>query len=226
MAPLVTPAAATISWTEVPSKPVREKPGAPRSAALAYRFVLHCHVTAYRLVGRSRDCFRGTNSVTLGSPCFCGWGYLVTRRGSSAWQILIDDDSFGGVCRARWLYLRAAGREFTGRRPVVVREVLARGRQNRRGRGCSRRRLESSPGSCSPSGSACPAALRPAAAVSRGRGRLVHRLAAPSRATAVWRGRRRGEVITGRLLRRSSASTATRCSTAAPSGTRPPSTTW
>ncbi len=146
----------------------------------------------------------GTNSVTLGSP-WLEMGYLLTGEGSSAWQILVDDDSFGEFAVPGGSIYVQKDEKYTGSSPQWWYEKFWReDAQNRR----RSRAVKAAVGFVA----GFVLALRFDLAYTFLYGVLAAGLVAAGdwwldwrafRATAVWRGRRRGEVITGRLLRRS-----------------------
>lgn len=134
-------------------------------------------------------------------------GYHLTGEGSSAWQILVDDDSFGEFAVPGGSIYVQQDEKFTGSSPQWWYEKFWReDAQNRR----RSRAVKAAVGFVA----GFVLALRLELPYAALYGLLAAGLVAAVdwwldwrafRATAVWRGRRRGEVITGRLLRRSLA---------------------
>jgi len=132
-------------------------------------------------------------------------GYLLTGEGSSAWQILVDDNSFGEFAVPGGSIYVQQDEKFTGSSPQWWYEKFWReDAQNRR----RSRALKAAVGFVA----GFVLALRFGLPYAALYGLLAAGLVAAVDwfidwrafwATAVWRGRRRGEVITGRLLRRS-----------------------
>jgi len=132
-------------------------------------------------------------------------GYLLTSEGSSAWQILVDNDSFGEFAVPGGSIYVQQDEKFTGSSPQWWYEKFWReGAESRR----RARAVKAAVGFLIGLALAFRFdlaysvfwAILLAGAVAAGDWWLDWR---SFRATAVWRGRRRGEAITGRLLRRS-----------------------
>jgi hypothetical protein len=132
-------------------------------------------------------------------------GYLLTGEGSSAWQIRVYDNSFGEFAEPGGSIYVQQDEKFTGSSPQWWYEKFWReDAQNRR----RSRALKAAVGFVA----GFVLALRFGLPYAALYGLLAAGLVAAVDwfiewrafwATAVWRGRRRGEVITGRLLRRS-----------------------